>query len=521
MKRTISIHIGGYVCNIDDDAYLRLEQWLNAVKKKFDNDPDGKEIIQDIEIGIAEHLIKMLVDSTSAVTIEHVQKAIEIMGEVSDFEDNDSTSNPTETLDEPESVAKSDKKLYRDLDNRYLGGVASGLAHYLGIQPVWLRLAFILTTAFFAGSGLIIYLLLLVMAQPARTRAEKLAMKGERVNIDNIKESVKEEFEYLKHRFGKFSNSEEFTDFKHRAQSFGINLADVFTRIFKVLAVIIGAIIVLATFAVLTAVLLFFFTDGWFFMPTNSVYFAEIEQVIPISGSILLGKIGLLLVIGVPIAGVMFGGLRMIFSFKPNHKFFGITGTLLWLTGLAFVIFSGTKIGENLRDESIIRQTYTINTPDSILYVKLNETNSEKNATRVRDFKELKITSFGKNSKIFGRPEFTINYTEDSLFTLQTERFARGSDRITAEKNAFSSEFNCNILDSTLTLDDYFSLPQNSKFSGQSISVTLNVPKNYKIHLDKNIDRFQGFIDFKTEEWHGDHPNRTWRMTEDGLELMN
>ncbi len=520
MKRTISIHIGGYVFNIDEDAYQILEQWLNAVQAKFAQDPDGKEIVQDIEIGAAEHLQKMLSDSAFAVTIENVQAVIQIMGDVSDFEENANSEQKSESSENFETETKSAKKFYRDLDNRYIGGVSSGLGHYIGIQPIWIRLAFILSTAFFAGSGLVIYVLLLVMTQPARTRAEKLAMKGERVNIDNIKDSVKDEFVFLKHRFGKFKNSEEFSDFKRKAQEIGINVSDIVAKLLKIIVILVGVSFVFVTFSILTAFTLFFFTEGWFFLPADMVYFSEIEQVMPLSSSAVWFKIGLMLLIGMPIAGIMFGGLRMIFNFKTKKKIFGIAGTLLWFTGLGLVIVSGTKIGENLREEATIRQSYPINLPDSTLYVSTIIDNIEKNADRVRDMEDMKIISIGTKMRIYFRPEFTLNYTEDTVVTLQTEYFARGESRKSAEKNALSTNFKFTVQDSTLSLPEYYALSENAKFKGESVSVTLNVPKNYKIHLDKNIDRFRGYIDFKTGDWHGSHPNRMWQMTDEGLELI-
>jgi len=107
MKRTISIHIGGYVFNIDEDAYQILEQWLNAVQAKFAQDPDGKEIVQDIEIGVAEHLQKMLSDSAFAVTIENVQAVIQIMGDVSDFEEN---ANSEQKLNRPKTLKQKQNR---------------------------------------------------------------------------------------------------------------------------------------------------------------------------------------------------------------------------------------------------------------------------------------------------------------------------------------------------------------------------------------------------------------------------
>ncbi len=87
--------------------------------------------------------------------------------------------------------------MYRDPDNRILGGVCAGMGAYWGADPLIIRIIFVVATLIFL-SGAIIYLILWVVLPEAKTTAQKLEMRGEPVTISNIGKAVKEEFENIK-----------------------------------------------------------------------------------------------------------------------------------------------------------------------------------------------------------------------------------------------------------------------------------------------------------------------------------
>ncbi|HRR92978.1 MAG TPA: PspC domain-containing protein, partial [Bacteroidales bacterium] len=88
-------------------------------------------------------------------------------------------------------------RMYRDPDNRMIGGVCAGIAAYWHIEPLVIRIIF-LALVFAGGLGLLIYLILWIVLPEARTTAQKIEMRGEPVDIHNIKESVKREFEQVR-----------------------------------------------------------------------------------------------------------------------------------------------------------------------------------------------------------------------------------------------------------------------------------------------------------------------------------
>lgn len=206
MKKAIRIHISGYIFNIDEDAYLELKKWLEKIAQQYKNEKDGKEIVEDIEIRVAE-LFMNKVGNEGAVTISEVKSIIETMGQPEEFEENlnEATSSEKEktgktTFSKEKKTNAKNKRLFRDEENKVIAGVCSGLGHYFGIDPVLIRLAFILTV-FIGGFGVITYIILIIVSPKAISTSQKLEMMGEPVNISNIEKAIKEEVEYFKEKF--------------------------------------------------------------------------------------------------------------------------------------------------------------------------------------------------------------------------------------------------------------------------------------------------------------------------------
>jgi len=195
MKKTIRIHISGYIFNIDEDAFQILETWLNNVSKQYENEKDGDEIFKDIEMRVAE-LFNDKVGSEGVISTIEVNNIIQIMGQPEEFEEEEKTSY----AEKNEKKTTKQKRLYRDEDDNVIAGVCSGLGNYFGIDPVLVRLAFLIAIII-GGFGTILYIILWIIIPKAETVSQKLEMKGEPVNISNIEKAIKEEFEFVKEKF--------------------------------------------------------------------------------------------------------------------------------------------------------------------------------------------------------------------------------------------------------------------------------------------------------------------------------
>jgi len=194
MKRAISINLGGIVFNIDDDAYRELQAYLTKIESCFSDREESKEIMNDIEVRIAELFNEKITDYKKVITSKDVNEIIDVMGRPEQIGETEKES----TYEQRERFGPSGyRRMYRDPDNRILGGVCSGMSAYWRIDPIILRILFVIAFLGF-GTGLIIYIILWVVLPEAKTKAQKLEMMGEKVNVSNIGKAFKEEFNNVK-----------------------------------------------------------------------------------------------------------------------------------------------------------------------------------------------------------------------------------------------------------------------------------------------------------------------------------
>lgn len=187
MKKTFNINLNGQLFCIDDDAYNQLQAYIEKLEKYYLTEKDGQEIMADIESRIAELLRTSLQKShREIVSLSDILQVIEIMGspEIIIEEDTQSSASPQQEIP---------KKLYRDADNRILGGVASGLSIYLGLDAVWLRLAFIVLS-FFYGITILLYLILWIIVPKAITPKQKMEMQGKGFSVADIEKNIRDTY---------------------------------------------------------------------------------------------------------------------------------------------------------------------------------------------------------------------------------------------------------------------------------------------------------------------------------------
>ncbi len=206
MKKVLNINLGGYPFTINEDAYALLYDYTDQLERVFSKSSGKDEILHDIEARMAELLQKRM-DDRKIVDASDIHYLIEVMGhprEMSDMEENyeetftDHRSNDTSTKS---YHIKTGKRLFRDTENKVIGGVCSGLSAYLGINdPVWIRLAAVIGF-FIYGSTLLAYIIAWMIIPKARTAADRLAMKGEEANVNNIARTIENELEDLKKEF--------------------------------------------------------------------------------------------------------------------------------------------------------------------------------------------------------------------------------------------------------------------------------------------------------------------------------
>ena len=187
MKITVSINLGGYSFNIDEDAYAELKMYLKNLELHFASEESSSEILSDIESRLSELFRAKITTYKQVVNIDDVRQAITIMGTPEDISESEGPS-ARERFSSP-----GYHRMYRDIDHRVIGGVCSGMGAYWDIDPVIVRVIFAAITLA-GGIGALVYLILYVVLPEARTTTQKIEMKGNPVNIHNITDSVKKEF---------------------------------------------------------------------------------------------------------------------------------------------------------------------------------------------------------------------------------------------------------------------------------------------------------------------------------------
>ncbi len=190
MNTTINVNLTGQHFYFDQTAKVKIEIYFEEIKSYFTNESFLQELMTDVEARIAELLNDIRIDSNQVITIQHIENVIQIMGVPNSFKfDEEKTQNQSET--------KAIRKLFRDPDDRFLGGVASGVSNYFGLQVSWVRLIWLLLGLFLWGGFSILYIALWIFVPIAKTTSEKFMMKGEPINLSNLEKKLKRSLKRL------------------------------------------------------------------------------------------------------------------------------------------------------------------------------------------------------------------------------------------------------------------------------------------------------------------------------------
>jgi phage shock protein PspC (stress-responsive transcriptional regulator) len=239
MKKVVTINIAGRSFYIDEDAFARLDQYLKTLENWSGKKDGGQEIFNDIEARIRELFEEKINPTIGVITIEMVNEIIVTMGEPQDFSE-DETGNQSNSYTEKgttDTAGPTRRRLYRDIEDKVFGGVCSGIAAYFGIDRVAVRVLFALLAFLSIGTILLIYLILWIAIPPALTSAQRLEMRGDDVNISNIEQNIKNEYNDVKRRFQRSSAYKRGEDYFNRFQKRDRN-------VLILAAVIVGIIVI-------------------------------------------------------------------------------------------------------------------------------------------------------------------------------------------------------------------------------------------------------------------------------------
>lgn len=488
MNKTVNINLGGMFFHIDEDAYQKLTRYFDAIKRSLSNSSGHDEIIKDIEMRVSELLTDKQKSDKHVIGLKDVDEVIAVMGQPEDYIIEDDLK---EAQTNNNASNRRSKKLYRDKEKGMIGGVASGLGHYFGIDAVWIRIVLILLVFAGFGTGILAYIILWVVTPEAITTSEKLEMTGEPVNISNIEKKVREEFESVSGKLKNVDYDKYGNQIKTGASKLGNSFGDFIMSVFKVFAKFLGIILIISGFAVLISLFIAVFTLG-------SSSFINV----PWQGFIEAGNFtdypiwsfGLLMffAVGIPFFFLILLGFKLL---TPNLKSIGniakYTLLAIWLIAIAILISIGVKQASEIAYDGKTVQKQTINLmPNDTLYVKFKY--NEYYTDDINDRDEFKFVQDSANHDLIysNNVSLRILHTDEKLPYIQIEKTAKGKSFQDAKQRAEKINYGIKIEGNHLILDNYILTEVSNKFRGQEIELSLYLPEGTLLKPDASVENY-------------------------------
>ena len=343
MKKTLTINLGGIVYHIDDDAYRLLDNYLSNLKHYFRKQEGAEEIVDDIEMRIAELFAEKVTEGKQVITVSDVEEIIARVGKPEDFgiadEDTDSQKRTEQasSANQSNTQTSAQRRWFRDPDNKLLGGVAAGVAAYFGWDITLVRILMIILVFVPYCPMIILYIIGWLVIPEARTAAEKLSMRGEAVTIENIGKTVTDGFERVADGVNNYVNSGKPRTFLQKIGDVFVSIAAVLFKIFLV-ALVILCCPVLFVLAVSGGALLYELLPAIDWMPVASVS--------PMMT--LLGTIAGVALIGIPLGAFLYTILRQLFHWSPMGTGLKWSLLILWILGAVIMVINLSALGWQL-----------------------------------------------------------------------------------------------------------------------------------------------------------------------------
>ncbi len=517
MNKTVNINLANTLFHIDDDAFNKLRRYLDSIKRSFSGTAGSDEIIADIEARIAELFLEKMENERQVITHKEVDAVIAVMGQPEDYMVDEDIFE-----DQPkrrEASPRRTKKLYRDIDQKYIGGVSSGLEHYLGIDALWIRLIFLLL-AVFTGFGLIAYILLWILVPEATTTSQKLDMTGEPINISNIERKVKEGFDDVADKVKSVDYEQVGSKVKSGSKTFFDTIGEIIMFLFKVFGKFIGVLLIIIGASTLIGLFIGMFTVGIF--DAVNIPGLDFYEIVGTSGApVWLISLMVFLAIGIPFFFVLYLGLKILVNNLKsigNVAKFSLLG--LWLISVGVLFALGIRqaaefanVGSvNLKDE------ITMEIPEDTLLIRMNNSDLAYDRGDVH-FGRMTF-GFDENDKRFlisDDVDFKIRKSEDSIVKINIRKDSHGSSTIKARERAKNINYGYALLQNVIELDDYLTTDLSNKARDQEVTTTIYIPAGKVVKFDETTTGHIGRgIKRDRNLYRNDMIEYTWVMGDDG-----
>ncbi len=536
MNKILNVNLGGYPLTIDDDAYEYLHKYLEAIRSRFSASEGRDEILSDVENRMGE-LLQQRLGNRIICTLADIEYIVKVMGKPEDFGDgSQQTGTDGRQRDTSKHAFRSGKRLFRDEDEAVIGGVCSGIAAYLGIQdPVWVRLGFIILAGFSAGFWVLAYLILMIVVPGATTSADRLAMRGEPINVENIAREIERSFENFSNRmsgkgadFKKKSNSYESDG---KIKSFLASIVNAIGQMMGWVILLLGKlskrVLFFIAIALVLGLIISWIVGFWSFLDVSPHlhYFSPLSQAGNISAIVLV-----LFVIGLPVVSFLIMLLSAVFKGSISRYVQPGIWTF-WTICLVALTFFAAKVGKSFKAKGVAKTETQINNLSSdTLFIQWAEQDLTKYNFRPIEF------NFGwrqSNYEIDGPlvsndalavsllPELRIAKSISDQFEILTEVYARGSTTREADEFAQNVGFKCDVENNNLYVPKTIIIPKGQKLRTYNINVDIKVPVGKYVMLGESIHKHvtDAYFDHARNNRNRFHkrPNQVFLMTKSGL----
>lgn len=533
MNKTISVNIRGIIFNIEEEAYQLLSAYLESLKAYLGKSAASDEITADIESRIAELFSEKITNQNQVITQTEVEAVITTLGQPEEYllDEEDLKSGEPEKANEAgaidiEGSQKVKRRVFRNPDDKIAGGVLSGFGAYFDVDPLWWRLGFVFVFFLGWGSPVFLYLILWIIIPEARTRAEKLQMRGEPITVESLKRTVEEETEHIRKRAAGLTDDSTAEKLRNGVQEIFHFFETAFRWIFKILGKVVGAFFLLGGIG-----MTIFLIVSWLFTVTspgtseqliNDNPFSNFFGLFPSSESDgQLIQYGALLLFVSMSLGMMMVGVRLLFNQLNNFRKYRI-GIILLVAGIAggtmLAIGGGhTALDYSKQEMTSIRKSIPL--ISDTIRLSVNESNMFTKLSNHRGYDHFSSIRIIDN-KIYSKEIRLDIQRVDSLqeVELKIETYAQGRNNLDAMRRVRNIKYEY-IADSTgkFVFEPFFQYNTADRYRAQQIDITLYLPVGKSIYLSPGSEDLIYNIKNLSDTWDHDMVGHTWTMTAEGL----
>lgn len=594
MKKIININLSGRVIPIEDSAYENLQNYIDSLRRYFAHEEGRDEIINDIESRIAELMSEKIRKGSAAITDADIAEIMASMGRPEDFEAEEAEFSSTQqtqstgTQEQTFSARKKRTRLYRDADDKILGGVCAGIANYLNVDPAIVRILFAIITFGGVGMGFFIYILLwivlparelehyggrrlyrnpddrilggvasglaayfkkeawvlrLIFLAPiilniifsifswpffhegvffpnivfgsltgtfilayivlwivlpeANTEYQQMEMRGEKVDLNRIRQNVRDkakEFgqevksaaQNVSSKASEFANTrgrEMASEMRSAGRRVGSGIGRVIAVLFKVFFLFIAGTIAFGLFVGLLA-LIFGGVGLW---PFKNYVLDGFWQNTFAWGTLIF-------FLGVPLIAFITWLVRRMMRVRSQSNYLGWTFGGLWALGWISASLFAASMVSDFRMSNIRTAPTNLAVAQPLqgkMIVRVSEPVVEYSGSFPWFDAETDGFDLTRDYMKIANVRVVVQQSKDSSYHVEIKKYSRGRTVAEAEARARKMEFNVIYSDSILDVGSGITIDKDSKFRLQQAVVLISVPSGKKIRFDESINKLR------------------------------